>query len=360
VERCLAVRGTTRALLCFRALAENGRGAVRPESSPALATRIEVAGGEPLEVADGGPAASFPTLDVLDAVELALSVLADAREQPSAAMTCVLTLGELVIERGVAAGETVERAFALAEHAAPFELVLDDSARAYAGSALLFVGTRGEQELTLHLVDQSHPYRADCRAALSHLDPRPPLPAGLRAQLEEVRQHATSAGAQLLVLHAAHSASALEVVERLAAELTPALCLHVESAAQGLLPLGGLQGALSALPPQSLRALPSDAHRGALTRCAESSLVTRDELIDALSALLRSEASLGRVWVVVPGALDLDPPSLAVLHAALERADVAPVCFVPMDDRGSLPQALTRIAPPTLFSLGALDEQDRI
>ena len=347
----------------FRVLAGDGlapAGAAL-EHARKLSTRIQVAGGEVVIRAGSSVGATFDALELLDVVELALEALAEARgEGMLVNVACALALGEVESEDGVAVGAAVDRVLVLAGRAGSFELVLDDAARAQADATLLFarsVSTRGIP--TAHVVDARYPHRAPCRKQLARLSSAT-LPDAKRILLAPAGALLDGTGAALIAVRAPQASSALDVTERVLREHAPALQLTLGSTSRGLAPLGGLQAALRTMSAPSLLATLPAAHRGVLARCAALDAVEREAVIEAFAALLVSASAHGRIVALLPAVHELDPPSLAVLLAAVEQSRASPVVVVPLDETASVPPLLGRIAELVTVSLGALDSTERV
>jgi hypothetical protein len=301
----------------------------------AVATRFEVAGGEIVARAGTSVAASFDPMELDDAIDLALGVLADAGEARGLEIACALALGDLLGESGAQTGTAIDRALALAAHAQRGELVLDDAAHARAQDTHLFTRGLRAGPVTGHVVDGNTPHKRTCRRALATLREAP----GPRGAFEHLCALASQPGQRRIVLRSAQPHAALDWLERLARELKPDLVLHVGRRAAALQPLGGLQLALLRAGDAADAVL--DGRRRelvALLRTGES--IARSDAVDVLRALL-ARGGRQRTLVVLDRVRELDAPTLTLLIEAFGDPECDALLLVIADDN-ALPAVLTR------------------
>ena len=301
----------------------------------AVATRFEVAGGEIVARAGTSVAASFDPMELDDAIDLALGVLADAGEARGLEIACALALGDLLGEGGARTGTAIDRALALAAHAEPGELVLDDAAHARAQDAHLFTRGLRAGPVTGHVIDASTPHKPTCRRSLAALG-EAPAPGGA---FEHLCALASEPGQRRIVLRSAQPYAALDWLERLARELQPDLVLHIGRRAAALQPLGGLQ--LGLLRAGDAADAVLDGRRRelvALLRAGES--IARSDAVDVLRALL-ARGGGQRTFVILDRVRELDAPTLTLLIEAFGDPECNAVLFVIADEQ-ALPAVLTR------------------
>jgi hypothetical protein len=301
----------------------------------AVATRFEVAGGEIVARAGTSVAASFDPMELDDAIELALGVLADAADASGLEIACALALGDLIGEAGAQTGTAIDRALALAAHAQRGELVLDDAAHARTQDAHLFTRGLRAGPVTGHVLDTRTPHKRMCRSSLAALRD-PPAPGG---DFERLRTLASAAGPRRIVLRSQQPFVALDWIERLARELTPGVVLHVGRRAAGLQPLGGLQLAVLRAGDAADARLDA-ARRDLIAQVRAGASVMRRDALDLMRALLAAGAGQ-RAFVVLDRVREIDAPTLTLVIEAFTDATCDAVLFVLADDQG-IPTALTR------------------
>ncbi len=327
-----------------------------------VATRLSVAGAEPLVTVGSSVAVAFNPLELDEVVELALGLLRDAHTDAARQeVACGLALGavERCAEDGTLAGTALDRAQALANCAGPGELVLDEAAHARTDEVYLFARMLAAGPLAAHVIDGRHPRRAECRRALSALRPVP-LPPTARQAFEQLAALAGAPETHAIAVRASASHVALDHLERLRLELLPALVLRLSRSAGGLQPLGGLQIALQ----RARGALPAgldDALRAGVARMSQGHAVSREEAVVTLRELLRQARAPGcaRPWIVLERPVELDPASLVVLSDALEGAQPDYLLWLLVDERAGLPSALRAIDHQEV-GLEPLGEHDRV
>jgi hypothetical protein len=301
----------------------------------AVATRFEVAGGEIVARAGTSVAASFDPMELDDAIDLALGVLADAADASGLEIACALALGDLIGESGAQTGTAIDRALALAAHAQRGELVLDDAAHGRTQDAHLFTRGLRAGPVTGHVLDTRTPHKRMCRSSLAALRD-PPAPGG---DFERLRTLASTTGSRRIVLRSQQPFVALDWLDRLTRELAPALVLHVGRRAAGLQPLGGLQLALLRAGDAADATLDA-RRRDLIAQVRAGASVMRRDAIDLLRALLAPGAGQ-RAFVVLDRVREIDAPTLTLVIEAFADATCDAVLFVLADDQG-IPAALTR------------------
>jgi hypothetical protein len=319
-----------------------------------VATRFEVAGGEIIARAGTSVAASFDPHELDDAIDLALGVLADAREASGLEVGCGLALGELLGEQGALTGTAIDRALALAAHVQSGELALDEAAYARAQDSHLFVRGLRAGAVTGHVIDGRMPHKRACRGALRALR-EAPAPARDGA-FEKLRALVETPGQRRVVLRSPQTFPALDWIERLGRELSPSLVLHMGRRAAGLQPLGGLQLALLRAGDAGDARL-DPVQRALIVRLRQGAAVTRGEALAGLRALL-APGERGRAFIVLERAREIDTPSLTVTLELLADLACDAILFVLADDQG-IPGALARAGAGEELTVEPLAQQER-
>ncbi|HMI90542.1 MAG TPA: hypothetical protein VK509_04220, partial [Polyangiales bacterium] len=360
-----------RLVLCQRATAATGTFEDALAWKRAVATRLEVAGGELLGGVGASVLCAFDPLELDDVVELALGLLHDAAaEQPQLEVACGLALGEVVSlapESGAAGassagsvGAAIDRAWLLAARAEAGELAFDAPAQALSEGSLLFRRMLQAGSVSGHVLDARHPYKRQCRELLRALQP-PELSERGRQAFDQLRALAGRPGRAHIVLRGPQPHTALDWLQRLADEAHPILVLQLAQRGSGLQPLGALQRALGGSGARLFGAQLEPALREVLELWLQGGAVRRREAVDALSALLRVASEHGeRVWIVLRELRELDSPSLAIATEAVERSGIDPLVWVLADDPSVAPPVLLRSVGHEVVVIDPLSAPERV
>jgi hypothetical protein len=354
-----------RLVLCQRATAASGTFEDALTWRRAVATRLEVAGGEALGGVGASVVFAFDPLELDDVVELALGLLQDAAdEQPQLEVACGLALGEVVRlpedAGGGSAGAAIDRAWLLAARAETGELVFDAPAQALSEGSLLFRRMLQAGSVSGHVLDARHPYKRQCRELLRALQPPELSERGSQA-FDQLRALAAQPGRMHVVLRGPQPHTALDWLQRLADEAHPILVLHLAQRGSGLQPLGALQRALGGSSARLFGAQLEPALREVLEVWLQGGTVRRREAVDALSALMRVASAHGeRVWIVLRELRELDSPSLAICTEAVERSGVDPLVWVLADDPSLAPPVLLRGVGHEVVVIDPLSAPERV
>jgi hypothetical protein len=323
--------------------------------------RIQVAGGEVIARAGSTLAAVFDPLELDDVIDLALGLLRDAQTNAARIeVACGLALGELVAteQAGAPAGSAIDRAQRLANQCAPFELVLDDAARARAEDSHLFVRALRIGDVVGHTLDRNHPQKQDARRSLAAVRPAELAP-GVQGAFARVRELASRPGQQRIALRTMQPHVALFWLEQLRQQAAPSLVLQLGPQAAALQPLGGLQLALRRAGHE-LDPLLDVPLREVIARLITGAAVPRGETVVALRELLKRAGSGGkRAFIVLDRMREIDRPSLAIVAEALQQTTGDPVLWLLADEHEGIPSALFRAGEHDEVAIEPLAIDDR-
>ena len=358
-----------RLVLCQRAVAATGTFEDALAWKRAVATRLEVAGGELLVAMGASVACAFDPLELDDVVELALGLLRDAAaEQQQLEVACSLALGPLASapgEPGGHVGAAIDRAWLLAARADAGELVFDGPTQLLSGGALLFRRALQAGSVAGHVLDARHPYKRQCRELLRALQP-PALSERGSQTFAQLRALAARPGRAHVVLRGPQPHTALDWLQRLEQEIRPPLLLHLAPRGSGLQPLGALQRALGGAGARAFAAQLEPALREVLECWRQGGAVRRREAVDALAALLRCASTpvagepAQRVWIALRELRELDSPSLAIMTEAVERSGIDPLVWILADDPSVAPPVLLRGVGHEVVSIDPLSAEERV
>lgn len=332
-----------------------------------VAERLDGGGGTIIAAAGGAVAATFDTVDVGQAVGLALALLRDAEalDRPVGGMK--ITFGAAMGDVGLATvgdrqayvGSCIDRAQLLANRARTGELVLDSPAREVARRAFLFgrsVGT-GAAALRGTTVDRAHPHREECRSSLPFLRSAPVANA-TKSALSEAAALAVSEGASCVVLRGPDGAGARGWLRDLENELSPPLVLRIAGVPGGLEPLGSLRLALRRrwLGPKDIEDELGEGHP--IARVVVGEALPKREAVAALRKLVDHFTADGeRVWLALDPVATIDAATLEIVGALLGLGGpVFVVARLPVDAR--IPSVLAAGPTPLEVVLPALRTAD--
>lgn len=313
------------------------RWSVPPEPSPeaigaatawrdAARDRFAQTGAEVLFELGGSIAFALDVAHVVQAVELCMSALRDAKQDEAAGgVACGITLG-FIARSGAATyvGDALDRAQVLANAAAAQEIMLDAAVRAAAAGAFLF-----EREVTFSdgpsaaVLDRNYPRKSDCQRALFSLG-QVPLLADEHPPLAPLHQLAEGLEPKRVLVIAPHGFGFSAWLARFAAAIRPTLWLDVHANGAVLAPLSGLMHALARLPEELSpeRVLRGTGERDAQARAQLVSIRQGDAVArrDAIVALRHFFARVaergGRLLVTVDPAPLVDPSTVGVIAEA--------------------------------------------
>ncbi|HEX7477512.1 MAG TPA: hypothetical protein VF331_06875 [Polyangiales bacterium] len=346
------------------------------ESAPELAsewveralTRVEVATGQVLAGIGATLVAAFDSTELVDAVELARTLVDDAARTDGALKVDVgIALGEVeqVVSDGNSPtyrGAVIDRAQVLANRARAGEVVLDEAAVNASSETFLFARELAAGGVRGRALDPTHPRKRECRRALGQLKPAPIAPSVLPV-FEALRAAVNETRPARVVIHSQVPSPPLDLIDRLALTLTPALRLRVSRKAGGLQPLGGLELALRRLWPEDSEldgaGLPP-ALRAKLKVLLRGQGVQRAEMVETLCELVRSSAADGgRPWIVLDQLQEIDPATLGVVAEVAAVPDLPLVLLMTLPLDASVPAALLHGDATHEFAIPTLKLVDR-
>ena len=304
-----------------------------------VATRAVVAGGELVLRAGACVCAAFDASELDDAVELAIDLLAEAREEAEELDVAIaLALGPIARSGEALEGAVLDRAQLLSNRAAAGELVLDAGAYGELEERLLFARSLKAGRVRGEAVDLAQPYRRDCRSAIYGL-PAPALPAGAvfdRRQALAVLQ----ASEPRLLLRTSDRVAALDCIERLRAELSPPLLLPCAPRDGGLQPFSALQVALRRVDLGGALAVPEACEP--LLSLRRGGGHDHHTVGEALSGLVEGFPG---AWIVLEAVDGVDAASLLAITEVIMDADENGCALLLVLDEGAP-------IPPQLAMLG--------
>lgn len=318
--------------------------------------RMAALGGESIAELGGTLVSALPAEALVGALEACLAASREAEMEEHLEVGSVaqaLTLGRLerALSQGPLVGDALDRAQALAGHAAAGDIVLDQAAQSCSANLYLFSGElRAGPSITGAVLDRSFPHLSRCADALARLG-APPLPKTQQISFDAFRKVARGTGRQRVLLVAADGTGADGWLSRIARELSPPAWLELRGLGAGFAPLSGLRYGLRRLRGESaLEAVLNDHEEPdreallTLTTIREGGAARRREATMALRQYV------GRCWektgrrplISVNPASLIDPATLSVV-AEVAR-DGGPECLVVMRilPDGRAPEAFTR------------------
>jgi hypothetical protein len=330
--------------------------------------RVLASGGQVLAGIGATVVAAFDNIEVVDAVELARSVVDDASRAGGALKVDIgIALGEIeeVSDNGKGLtyrGSTLDRAQVLANRARAGEVVLDQAALAAASETFLFAREVAAGSVRGRALDPTHPCKAECRRALTQLKPAP-IASSVMPVFEALRTIAQQAGPKRVVIRCGSASAPLDLIDRLALTVAPTIRLRVSRKAGGLQPLGGLELAMRRLWPDETEldgaGLPASL-RARLKTLLRGQSVQRSEMVETLSELLRLQTTAaGRPWLVLDQVQEIDPATLGVVAEVAAETALDFVLFMTLPLGVAVPTALVPEAEVQELTIPSLKLADR-
>ena len=324
--------------------------------SKQVAGRFTASGGSLLVHISGTVVTSFPPGDVGDAVEVALDLL-DEAEEAGVTIAFGVALGLLTDEGGTMTGPAIESAESLAVRARASEVLLDPPARDRARGLFLFARTvgGGAQANRAASIDRTHPRRDTSTAAIAALGAIPISPA-TEALLPSLAASLSGDRPSLALLRGPVGAGAVELIQAVRTQLSPALVLDLGGATSGIVPLGSLRAALARDPGTEMLVLSlTDEERAPLHRVMAGELVSHEDVRAALA--LGIDRAAGIVWFILSPLVSMDAATLSLV-AALKRELTSVACIARVGIDTPLPPELDDIPDRVELTLPPLRTSD--
>ncbi|MDD9941413.1 MAG: hypothetical protein OXU20_10275 [Myxococcales bacterium] len=334
----------------------------------AIATGVEIAGGELLMCIGSTVVCTFDAVDCDVAIDLFLRTRQEVADKGQPVqLRAGLAVGDVspAAGRGSQAvtfyGSAIDAAQQLANAAQRTELLVNDDARERASDTFLFTEEHGNRHVRCHPLDLAHPRKRECRTAASRLQAA--SLADLRtATFSALRRACTDPNTTHVILRTEQAHDPVDWLDRLARELQPPLRLDLHKQAGAMQPLGSLQAALA----RKLRGGGGDvlgaqlaaSERDILMAIANAKAVTRNDAVSALTALFG--AADGRPWVVADRLHHVDPATLGVLAESMPGQAGGPLLLLSVYPDAKVPAALAPAGSCVEVSIPAPEAGERV